>query len=158
MKNTISVFCLLGILLLSCGSSTTLVNKKPIEVEWIVGIWKLKDKDNFEKWYKASDTEFKGVAYNMDAGYATITESMRIFMKSKDEWYFEAIVKENKNLPVLFKWVPDPVITLKFVNEKHDFPQRIEYTREAFDVMSASISDMAGTKKMVFDYTRFMTQ
>ena len=83
MKNLISVFCVVGILLLSCGSSMTLVNKKPIEVEWIVGIWKLKDKDNFEKWIKVSPTEFKGVAYNMDAGYATITENMRIFMKSK---------------------------------------------------------------------------
>jgi hypothetical protein len=158
MKNTIFVFCLFGILLLSCGSSATLVNKKPIDVEWIVGIWKLKDKENFEKWYKVSNTEYTGVAYNMDAGYATITESMRIFMKSKDEWYFEAKLKENNNLPVLFKWVPDPMINLLFVNEKHDFPQRIEYKREAFDVMSAAISDMAGTKRKVFDYTRFMTQ
>ncbi len=158
MKNiVVSVYVTL-FLLMSCGNTMTLVNKKPIEVEWIVGIWKQKDKEAFEKWVKISDTEYKGLAYNMDMGFATITETMRIFSKGKDDWYYEAKVKENNNVPVLFKWVPDPVVALKFVNEKHDYPQIVEYKREAFDVMSASISDMKGTKRMVFDYSRYLTQ
>jgi hypothetical protein len=158
MKNAFSILCLFGLMLMSCGSSVTMVNKKPIEVDWVVGVWKQKDKETFEKWIKISETEYKGISYNLDAGYATIMENMRIFSKGKDEWYYEAIVKENNNMPVLFKWIPDPVITLKFVNEKHDFPQIIEYKREAFDVMSASISNMSGDKKMIFDYSRYQTQ
>lgn len=158
MKNAITFLSLVLLILMSCGNTMTLVNKKPIEVEWIAGVWKQKDKEIYEKWIKISDKEFKGVSYNMDMGYATITENMRIFSKSPDEWYFEAIIKENNNVPVLFKWIPDPVITLKFVNEKHDYPQIVQYKKEAFDVMSASISDMAGKKQMIFDYSRFKTE
>ena len=158
MKNVFNLCCLGFFLLMSCGSTMIMVNKKPIEVEWIVGVWKQKDKEAYEKWVKISDKEYKGLAYNLDSGYATITETMRIFSKVKEDWYFEAILKENKNVPVLFKWMPDPVITLKFVNEKHDFPQIVEYKREAFDVMSASISNMAGDKRMVFDYSRYKTE
>ncbi len=143
---------------MSCGSTMTLVNPKPIEVDWIVGVWKQKDKDAYEKWVKISDVEYKGLAYNLDAGFATITENMRIISKGKDEWYFEAILKENNNVPVLFKWVPDPVVALKFVNEKHDFPQIVQYNREAYDVMSASISNMSGDKRIIFDYSRYVTQ
>ncbi len=158
MKNVLLIIGLGIFLMMSCGSTMTLVNLKPIEVDWIAGVWKQRDKEVFEKWVRISDTEYKGLSYNMDMGYATITETMRIFTKGNDEWYFEAIVKENINVPVLFKWIPDPVITLKFVNEKHDFPQIVEYKREAFDVMSASISDMKREKRLVFDYSRYQTQ
>jgi hypothetical protein len=158
MKKIIYSIFLLAVILMSCGNTMTMVNKKPIEVEWLVGIWKHKDKDAYEKWVRISDKEYKGLAYNMDMGFATITETMRIFSKGKDDWYFEATLKENNNVPVLFKWVPDPIVTLKFVNEKHDFPQMIAYKMEAFDVMSASISDIDGNKRMIFDYSRYVTQ
>lgn len=153
------MLCLISVMWMSCSTTkTTMVNKKAIDVDWIVGIWKHKDKEMYEKWIKLSETDYKGISYNMDAGYATITESMRIFKQGKEDWFFEAMVGENKNAPILFKWMPDPVITLKFVNELHDFPQIVQYRREAFDIMSASISNMAGDKRMVYDYSRYMTQ
>ena len=158
MKIVYGIACILSFMLSSCGGSSVLVNKKPINVDWIVGKWKQKDAEFYEKWIKISDTEYKGVGYDLTTGTANIQETMRIFSSGKNQWFFEATLSENKNVPVLFRWVPDPVITLKFVNEKHDFPQLIQYKLEAFDIMSASISTMSGEKKVVFDYSRFATQ
>ncbi|MBK8483460.1 MAG: hypothetical protein IPL31_03640 [Saprospiraceae bacterium] len=157
-KFHVYLLLILGLTLASCGSTATLVNKKAIEVDWIVGKWKQKDGELYEKWIKVSQTEYKGLAYDLSKGYAVITENMRIFSTGKDAWFFEAILVENKNNAVLFKWVPDPIVALKFVNEQHDFPQIVQYKREAFDIMSASISNLAGDKKLVFDYTRYVTQ
>jgi len=156
MKSIIS--CLVLFILFSCGSAPKLVNKKPIDVDWIVGKWKQKDIEVYEKWVKISEMEYSGLSYDMNAGYATIKEKMRIFSKDNKTWYFEATIKENNNLPILYTWMPDPVITLKFMNEQHDFPQIIQYKKEAFDVMTATISDKNGDKKMIFDYSRYATQ
>jgi hypothetical protein len=158
MKNIFTIFCLACIMLMSCGSTMILVNKKPIEVEWIVGLWKHKDKEVYEKWVKLSDTEYKGLLYNLDACYATIMQTMRIFSKGPDDWYYEATLKEINAYPVLFKWIPDPVIALKFTNEKNSFPQIVQYNREAFDVMSLTSSNMAGDSRLVVDYSRYITQ
>ncbi len=159
MKKYLAGFIFLPVLLFySCGSAPKMVNKKPIELDWICGKWKQKDADIYEKWVKLSDREYSGLSYDMNAGYATIKEKMRIFTTDGVAWQFEAIIKENNNIPILFKWIPDPVITLKFVNEKHDFPQIIQYKKEAFDVMSAQISNLAGDKKMIFDYSRYAIQ
>ena len=145
-------------MLMSCGSTMIMVNKKPIEVDWIVGLWKHKDKEVYEKWVKISDTEYKGLMYNLDAGYATITQTMRIFLKAQDEWYFELLLKEINASPVMFKWIPDPVVALKFVNEKNSFPQLVQYNKEAFDVMSLTNSNMAGDQRLIIDYSRYVTQ
>ncbi|HEX5624533.1 MAG TPA: hypothetical protein VFX48_00835 [Saprospiraceae bacterium] len=158
MRRPILFLTALALLASSCGTSAVMVNKKDIDVEWIAGIWKHKDKELYEKWVKLSDTEYKGLAYDLNAGYANITESMRIFRQGKHDWYFEAVVKENNNVPIQYKWIPDPVITLKFVNEKHDFPQIVQYKKEAFDVMSASISNLSGDQKKTFDFTRLLNQ
>lgn len=146
------------IFLFSCGSSHILVNEQPIDVDWIVGVWKHGQKEVFEKWTKVNANEYRGVSYNLEKGYATIEEQMRIVSEKNGEWYFEAILESNNNIPVRFKWVPDPMVQLKFVNEQHDFPNIISYKREAYDIMNARISNMDGSKTMVFDFTRFVDQ
>lgn len=153
-----SLYCVIFLFFCSCGTSHILVNEKPIEIDWIVGVWKQGNKEVFEKWTKVNSNEFRGVSYNMEKGYATIEEQMRIVSKKKGEWYFEAILEANNNVPVRFKWIPDPVVQLKFVNEQHDFPNIISYKKEAYDIMNARISNMDGTKSMVFDFTRFVDQ
>lgn len=158
MKAILNLIWILCFFCFSCGSSSTLVNKKPINVEWIVGKWKQKDAEIYEKWIKVSDMEFKGVGYDMTSGITNIKETMRIFRTGNGQWFYEATLMENNKVPVLFKWVPDPVITLKFVNDLHDYPQIIAYKLEAFDIMSATISNMSGDKRNVYDYSRYATQ
>lgn len=152
------IFLAVIVFWMSCKPSVILVNPTPIQVEWISGVWKHKDKEFYEKWIKLSDSEYTGVAYDLDLGHATIQEYMRIYREGKSEWYFEAKVKENNFQPVLFKWVPDPVIELKFVNEKHDYPQVVMYKREAFDVMTGSISNLKGDQVIHSDYMRYSTK
>ncbi len=143
---------------MACKSSYTLVNKKGIQVDWLTGVWKHKDKEMYEKWVKTGEREYKGLVYDLNEGYANISENLRIFSKDGENWTLEAIIKENNNKPILFTWVPDPIVELKFVNEKHDFPQVIQYHRESFDVMNTTISNMNGDRKIVMDYMRFVAQ
>ncbi|MBK8956194.1 MAG: hypothetical protein IPM34_11660 [Saprospiraceae bacterium] len=147
--------CITCLLCSQCKPGLTIVNPKPIQIDWIVGIWKHKDKELYEKWIRKSETEYIGIAYDLDMGFATVRENMRIFRQGNDSWFFEAKVKENDFKPVLFKWMPDPVIDLKFVNETHDFPNIVMYKREAFDIMTGSVSNLNGDKIVHSDYTRF---
>jgi hypothetical protein len=155
MKGNLLLFCV--VILFSCSKKMVVMNKQAIEIEWLVGVWKNKDKEMYEKWIKVSESEYRGVGYDMTAGYATITESIKLYKEGKD-WYYEAKVAANNNVPVKFTLVPDPVYTLKFINEKHDFPQMISYKKDAFDVMSACISDMANTKVECSENTRFVNK
>ncbi|MBK9109092.1 MAG: hypothetical protein IPM92_12190 [Saprospiraceae bacterium] len=155
MMRMLILMCAIGMFWVQCKPAITIINPKPIEIEWITGIWKHKDKEFYEKWVKISDSEYTGVAYDLNMGYASVHEYMRIYKQGKEEWYFEAKVKENDFKPVLFKWIPDPVIELKFINELHDYPQIVMYKREAFDVMTGSISNLKGDQVHHSDYMRF---
>ncbi len=150
--------CMLAIFMMTCKPAYTIVNKKGIQVDWLTGVWKHKDKEMYEKWTKTGEREYKGLAYDLNEGYANITENLRIYSKDGETWYLEAIIKENANKPILFTWVPDPLVELKFVNDKHDFPQVIQYHKESFDVMNTTISNMNGDRKIVMDYMRFLSQ
>lgn len=154
----ILMFFIFTLLYSNCKPTHILVNPKPIQVDWITGVWKHKDKEFYEKWTKLSETEYSAVAYDLNMGFATIHEYMRIFKHSNGDWYFEAKVKQNDFKPVLFKWIPDPLIDLKFTNELHDYPQIVMYKREAFDVMTGSISNMKGDQVQHSDYMRFVTK
>lgn len=155
---TLFLLFVLSCIFSSCKPAAILVNPVPIQLEWIVGIWKDKDKEFYEKWVKVSATEYTGIAYDLDQGFANVHEYLRIFKSGSTDWYLEAKVKENNFAPVLFKWNPDPVIELKFVNEKHDFPQVVMYHREAYDVMTGSISNLKGDQVVHTDYMRFATK
>lgn len=154
--NKIAVFLII-IFVFACAPKQTVFNAKPSEMEWLLGVWKEKNKDLYEKWVKVTDTEYRGVGYDMIQGWPNITENLRLFKEGKT-WYYEAKVKANNHVPVLFTQIPDPVYTFKFVNEKHDFPQVIFYKKEAFDVMTTCISDLAGTKQECMEFMRYTAQ
>lgn len=144
-----------SLLLSSCKPAHILVNPKPIEVEWIAGTWKHRDKEYYEKWVRIADDHYGGVAYDLLQGYATLHEKMRIFRDGEGSWFFEARVAENEYKPILFRWIPDPEVELKFANASHDFPQQVMYRKEAFDVMTATISKMDGSGAIHSEYMRY---
>lgn len=163
MKNyfkVINSICLLLIsclLIMSCGTSMKTVNKKDIDLTWIVGKWKRIDKDVYEKWTKINETEYLGVSYDMSNGICDITENLKIY-KMENKWFYEAKVKENEFKPVAFAWTPAPGANLRFVNEKNDFPQVITYIQNPNGNLTAKIATMDDSKKEYFEFNKVLAQ
>lgn len=152
MKNVIYV---LMIILFSCSTSkVNVVNKKDLDCSWLLGTWKIVDKEDYEKWSKISPTEFMGVSYDMSLGTATIKENMRIY-KSDKNWIYEAKLKVDSVMnSTAFIRNADPIWNFRFVNEKHDFPQIIQYKMNADSSMTAQILDLKASKVINFNYLK----
>ncbi|MEP7196220.1 MAG: hypothetical protein ABI851_06840 [Saprospiraceae bacterium] len=152
MKFSISFFALL--ILFSCSTGKgSYFNKKDIDLAAMVGTWQLKDQQKFEKWALVSPTECIGVSYDMSTGIATIDENLRMF-KTNDSWIYEAKVKEHEFKPVQFKWTPDPMYKMRFVNDKNEFPQVVKYKINSDSTMIAEISDLKGVNVMKYDFKK----
>lgn len=142
----------------ACAKKTyVLVNKKNINPKMILGSWKEKDKDAYEKWMQVTENEYKGVSFNYSKGHATITESIRIY-KSDKNWFYEATVLDSIPHTTQFKWEPDPIWHLKFTNAKHDFPQIVAYRMNADSTITAKISTMDDSKKIFYEFQRMLTE
>ncbi len=141
----------------ACTPRNKVYNARPIELDWLVGVWKHKSKDVYEKWIKANENEYLGVEYDLIQGWANITENLKLYKVGRN-WHYETRTSANPQASVVFVMTPDPVFTLKFINEKHDFPQIIAYRREAFDVMTACIGDLQGLKQECDEFLRYSAQ
>ena len=133
-------------------SKPNYINKTEFSADFLIGSWKLKDNNSYEKWAKTGPAEWLGVAYEMNSGQTLITEHMRIYKSDKD-WIMEVKVKENGFSPVFFRYQPDPFWLLLFKNEKNDFPQLIGYRNGGNGLLYAQIRDLKGTRMVDFEFT-----
>jgi len=79
---------------------------------------------------------------------------MRIY-KSDKNWVYEAKLKVDSIMTTTtFVRSPDPIWNMRFINEKHDFPQIIQYKTNADSSMTAQILDMKATKVINFNYLK----
>ena len=107
-----------------------------------------------EKWEVVSDKTFEGsskfITYNSDS--TLFSESLRI-MDMNNQIFYLSKVREN-NLPIAFKkkFIDDRSVI--FENEKHDFPQKIEYIKLNNDSMKVIISLLNGESKREFRFKR----
>ncbi len=152
-SNTL-IWLLSGMLLLGSCSPARLnyVNKTEFSADFLVGTWKLKDSNSYEKWAKTGPAEWLGVAYDMSSGQAMINEYLRIYKSDKD-WLLEVKIKENGFNPVLFRYMPDPFWLLLFKNEKNDFPNLIGYRSGGNGILYAQIRDLKGLKMVDFEFS-----
>jgi hypothetical protein len=121
MKTRISI-CMLC-LLLACSEN------KLSRVDFIIGTWKMKGKEQYENWELANNKELIGYSYRIKDSQKIITETLSIKIL-ENEVIFEATVpdqNEGKTIPfTLNNKIKD---YLSFENMNHDFPKKIQYKR-----------------------------
>lgn len=122
-------------------------------MDWIIGNWVLTSekgsmKTTYEKWYKVSNSEYKGHGYIIDHSVVEWEEHMKLF-KANDEWNFEVIgVNES---PTNFKIISLNDTSFTASNLENDFPTHITYFKEG-ELLKAKVFN--GEKEIDFEFER----
>ncbi len=121
------------------------------QATWFLGSWKNLTKDGLftENWKYMNDSLYNGKSYIIQNEDTVFYESIDL-KKLNNEWYYIVSVRnQNKELPVSFKLISLSPNQLVFENAKHDFPNKITYSKILEDSMVASISGLIGGKEKI---------
>jgi hypothetical protein len=111
------------------------------EFSWLIGTWKVTDKNMFETWSRAGDHKsLNGTSYKVSASDTTVLEQTRIVFK-QNSFYYIADVSGNQ-APVNFAITWFDGVSFVAENPQHDFPKVIRYKlvrTEGKEFINASI-------------------
>jgi len=158
MKNVFKYLMLLAIAcnIISCGNSgksdttdTTITGFKELEkASWLIGEWQNNSPEGnvTESWEKKNDSTLVGKSSFVIGKDTVSSESISIEQNGKELFYIPVVKDQNNGLPVKFGLTSSTDKKLVFENPKHDFPQKISYTKIANDSLLAEISGMIDGK------------
>ena len=131
--------------------------KAPLEIEkvkWISGEWQNKSKDGIltESWERINDTVFNAVCYFVHGKDTLHNEKISLLQSDNAIIYSPTVKGENGNRPVHFKMTSVNANELVFENPKHDYPQKIVYTKITEDSLVTKISGMVNGKPYLESY------
>jgi len=123
---------------------------------WLKGDWVRQTKrgEATESWTRVSVSTMEGVASVMSDGSTRISEYLRIEQFGDDVFY---TAKPGENpFPTPFKLIEFDEARFVFENPRHDFPQRIIYTRVGTDSLTVRIEgSMEGEERRIdFSFER----
>lgn len=96
------------------------------EFAWLIGTWKLKDKNIVETWSLDKDgRSLKGVSMKVNGNESTILEETRLVYKN-NSFYYVADITGNQGA-IDFKISSFDQTSFISENPKHDFPKLIRY-------------------------------
>jgi hypothetical protein len=127
----------------------TIQQKNEIKrAEWLVGTWENKTKKGsiYETWVKGSDSELLGKSYMLNNKDTVVFETVKLVQEKNNLFYIPTVKDQNKSLPVRFTLIKSSDKLLVFENPKHDFPQKISYTKINIDSLIAEISGLVKGK------------
>jgi hypothetical protein len=111
------------------------------EFGWLVGTWKLKDKNIYENWKVASDGKtLEGFSYRVKAADTIAMEQIRFTFEGNTFHYIPDMAGDQG--PVDFKISKHNANGFVAENPQHDFPKIIRYQfvkRENKDFIEAAI-------------------
>lgn len=124
----------------SCGKSK--VVSKIVVADWLLGNWENKsdDGDLLENWKKVNDSLYEGESYFIKGKDTLHFEKIQMKQKGEALFYITTIKGQNNDKPVTFIQNDTIEKQLVFENPKHDFPQKIAYSKITKDSIIIQIS------------------
>lgn len=119
--------------------------------DFLIGTWKVENKENYEHWDKLSNEKLKGFAYKLKEGKIFVSEYMQIMQKDSEIIYNAAVINQNNGIGVDFKLVKTDN-TFIFENLNHDFPKQIIYKKLTGNELFVQVTD---GKQKGFSYKMF---
>lgn len=112
---------------------------------WLVGNWKQttsSGKNLLESWSQKSETTLSGKSVQITGKDTFLLESIAIISRNDSLLYIPTVPNQNEGKPVIFFCTAQHEGLLVFENPKHDFPQKITYTKITADSIVAAISGL----------------
>lgn len=126
----------------SCQKKETVEKGKIKKADWLIGNWENTSPDGLltENWEKLNDSTFSATSYFIK-GKDTLHFENIILSQLGETLTYKATVKgQNDDKPVSFPSTSESDQKLVFENPKHDYPQKITYTKGTNNTLTAEIS------------------
>jgi len=148
MKKIIFAILLSTLFFASCKKEDEKVPQEIDKVKWITGDWQNKSKEGVltESWERINDTVFNAVCYFVHGKDTLHNEKISLRQAENAIIYSPTVKGENGNRPVHFKMTSVNANELVFENPKHDYPQKIVYTKITEDSLVTKISGIVNGK------------
>lgn len=124
----------------SCQKSKEV--SKIVAADWLLGNWENKsdDGDLLDTWTKVNDSIYDGESYFIKGKDTLHFEKIQMKQKGEALFYIATVKGQNNDKPVTFIHNDTIEKQLVFENPKHDFPQKIVYSRITKDSIIIQIS------------------
>lgn len=132
----------LVILLLSLPLLAEAQKNNPSEFSWLTGKWGMKkgQKTYVEIWHKSGKNQWKAFSEMRQGKKVLWSEQGKIAMKKGVWHYFSQVSDQPKQGEIAFQLTSAEHDTWVFENTKHDFPNRISYTKIGTDSLFALVT------------------
>ncbi|MDY7396250.1 DUF6265 family protein [Aureibaculum sp. 2210JD6-5] len=128
------------------------------QLQWLVGEWTniTIDQQSYETWTQLNDSTLTAYAYTTVLNDTVFQENMTIKQNPEGVVLIVSVPNQNDEKPVVFNFLPEKNDVYTFVNEKHDFPNKISYSNPVKDSIHAWIEGEIDStyKKMDFYFKR----
>ncbi len=150
-----SYLSMLIILMLSCGEQDPKSDKterKVVMPVWLAGTWQVSGSEQlFERWEVRSDSLLTGNGFHVEGQDTTFFEFLKIRQFKDSLCYIATVTGQNNGNPVFFRFSQHSDSAFICENQKHDYPQRIEYRRINRNNTQAIISGITGGEEKKFE-------
>lgn len=138
-KITLLAFVLAAV---SCQKKESVEKDKIKMADWLIGDWENKSAEGIlsENWQKLNDSTFNASSYFIKGKDTLHFETIVLAQKGETLTYFATVKGQNEDKAVAFTATAETDKQLVFENPKHDYPQKITYTKGADNSLTAEIS------------------
>ncbi len=154
-KNLLFLTTVALTLLISCKNESQIevfgikTKKKYLQLEkakWLIGNWEniTKESDSRELWSQKNDSTLFAESFTTVGKDTVFYEKVDLIERNDSLLYIVSVRNQNNEKPVAFYLTKSTENQLVFENPKHDFPNKIEYTKIGSDSIFARIH---GTEK-----------
>ena len=142
----------------SCQKSKEV--SKIVVTDWLLGKWENNSADGnlSETWKKVNDSIYDGAAYFIKEKDTLHFEKIQMKQKGENLLYIATIKGQNNDKPITFVHNDTIEKQLVFENPKHDFPQKIVYSKITKDSIIIQISGIQQGKPSSERYSMKKTE
>jgi hypothetical protein len=129
------------IFLLSFITIKTQAQQALPNIDWLIGKWEYKTQNVLvtESWTKKTNGNYVGYSYSIQGKDTVSQEVVEIVLENNKVIYKATVKEQNGGETIPFLMTNSANDSIVFVNELHDFPQKIVYKKVGETTIEAAI-------------------
>lgn len=110
------------------------------EFEFLLGTWKVEEREQFEVWELTVGGELHGTGYRIREGVKEVFETLSIKKRNGQIIYEATVPGQNEGKTITFILNPENTSGFSFENMDHDFPKKILYKKISTEEIEVSVT------------------
>ncbi len=139
------ICCFICLLLGSSGYGQQTLDS----MEFLLGTWKIENKDTYESWEDSGAAVFEGKTFKLSTEGIKVLETLTLMVNKGAIVYLATVPDQNEGQTIPFTLNAKNTDYYSFENPDHDFPKKIQYGIISSDTLSVRV---LGEREEGFSY------